>query len=474
MPSVNNFTASSPSCKFKILFCSCCETQIPENSVVNCDGCQKSFHNFCIESMNSQQSMDSICLCIDCSNDDKICSNKDRLDIKSVTKSKAKTVNSRLRPRTVSVDYYGSQSNSNSKAKEKVITSAKPTLTKSHYNELLHMIEKLQNRLEMVENNKCKCNNAHVKQFEKLAEHEIGTENLAENVTSASVDFAAYTESMASLQKLSNANNKEIIAINDKMRDLTELYHSNDDSISSDISVLNDRLNLLDVNLKGALKSLDYCETLFETNTTYCVEIDKQMIEINNRLAGCEPILETKTELTVANTEIIESINSLNDVVGRIKNTIITRFDLHPEYNAFFTEKLNKNLQKMNRLAAQINSKNCHFLPDDNANRLDANERHNLFDRINIRPMYQRNNKTNRLQFYIFGAKRNESDIRNNIAAMLQRFGVADADTIEWFINKETYNVTSHQLNNIKYIVSIRDPVNINDLKSFAETFFGE
>lgn len=320
---VPSYINNSPSCKFKLIFCSLCKDGIQPNLELKCDNCNKFFHNKCLTTGDKNELNDLILLCHDCENDKTICSKKDQLDIKSKGKMKtpvetlARPITRKLRPRAISVDYFGTH-------KQRKVANSKPLLIEKQYEELLQKMDNMQTQIDKLENRKCDCyisieknqlmdkrehNNPEVTaaraQTISTGDH-ITNNNIIDalNVntknesTRSSISEEFCSESFTDTQIHNNNNknnainekmnhkieikaiNKKIVKIDGKLLDLAIFEKSNNEGLVSIAANVNENEN----KINNVTKSLDTCNALLETNMTALIEIQKTILEHSARM----------------------------------------------------------------------------------------------------------------------------------------------------------------------------------------------
>lgn len=127
MPTVSS-SNTSPSCKFKILFCKRCDQSLNDSTEVKCDGCKGIYHDNCIITNQNQVDNELIRLCQACSDENRMYTptrkQKQKANEKSIVDVKS-MCSKNLRSRAVSIDSAsvlkvkskrGQQSNAQSKA----------------------------------------------------------------------------------------------------------------------------------------------------------------------------------------------------------------------------------------------------------------------------------------------------------------------------------------------------------------------
>lgn len=84
--------AESPSCIYQVNFCKICNSATDKSNEIKCDNCRNYFHTNCIEMKNGtttrKMTNELIVLCQKCKNENKICTQKDMIEIKSTNKNK--------------------------------------------------------------------------------------------------------------------------------------------------------------------------------------------------------------------------------------------------------------------------------------------------------------------------------------------------------------------------------------------------
>lgn len=340
---------------------------------------------------------------------------------------------------------------------------------KPNYGEILLKFETLEARLEKIENLTCKCPHNYI-EAKQNAEIITNIENKQPKMPFEKVTFDQVTQTINQLQVLNT------------------LYDNNNDEIDQ----LKGRMNKLEADIKKSYQSIKSCEAIFDVNSTYCSELDKQLIDLKENLDERDALLElnnghlnTMNQLNMrpnekaADIELIKIINNLSEAVNRHNNTLITHFELNKAYNVDIIEKINKNKIKMNKiLKTTINDHEEANLNEEESRNEDldstAKKYYHTFKKISLRSLNYSSQFSKQFQISAYGTKMVDNELRKAISIMLESYKKdnINTDNLKWFVNKMTYENDNQHLKHIKYIVSLQEKINIKELNLFSDDFF--
>lgn len=481
MPAIDK-TILSPSCKFKLLFCSKCNEEIQQDSELKCDNCTKYFHNHCLNSTTGGD--DLILLCIDCVNNKIICTKKDQLDIKStkaiktLSESQSQPEPRKLRQRAISVDYSGTN-------KRKGFSS-KATLTDKRYCELELKLNTMQKQIEFLENRECKCFvlqqnkqiNSSIVNINTVCTESIDSADLNDDVTK-DMDLTGIITKIDEEQKtIINRLNK----IDKSLLDLAVFERSNHDGLMSTISNNNE----IDAKLRNLCEVLKVSDALQETNMTAMIESQKIITEHETRIGKCETKMFATEEhhlLLNNNGNIDEKVKKvkedfeklfsiMNDFAFTLKrhnNTIKTHFFLNEAYNEEITTKIQS---KLNNIALVNKSNNT-----NNKVKIGINN-HGVLSNLGtmvLKSMQRNNQQSDKIKIQLRNLKTNKSieEIQIELGLTLERCS-EKIKNIKWHTNKINFDPDNHNITAAILIAILPENINVTDLSKRVCNFFGK
>lgn len=487
---------NSPSCKFKLCFCSKCNDEIQQDLELKCDYCAKYFHNHCMTDSTDKELDDLILLCDECAKNGSICSKKDQLDIKSSKKTSPEPLYQpeprKLRQRAISVDYFGinKRKGANSKA----------TTTNIQYEDLLQKINTMQNQINRLENRKCNCFVSFQNKQTNPIRESIDTASTKTPTPSDLIDdLTDAIDSTCVITNLIEENKKFDIRLNKidrALMDLAVFEKSNHDGLMSTISSnKNDAQKLLKLS-----ESVDTCSALHETNLSALIETQKIISEHSDRIEKCEAKSFMNGEHFVSsfNTDYAIEKQNLDDKLKEVKedfdklfnimtdfaialkrhnNTIKTHFVLNDAYNEDITMKFESKLKDIAIINKNHTQKNLNTNNNNNSNRFKINNHsdHSSRGTLMLKSMQHNKQQSDKIKVSLRNINTHKTigEIQTELGTTFEQCS-EKIKNIKWFTNKINYDPENHHITAAIMIAILPENINITELTKHVGNFFGK
>lgn len=479
-----------------MIFCEECNDQIGNASSVKCDNCEKMFHENCSVQRKKDLS-DIIWLCNRCSNDSNICSQKDKIEIKSLTSPEN---TKRLRSLTSTVD---------TKEERKKFTVTKSELEKMNitrqirYEKTLEKIKYLENKINQIESRVCPCSNLHEERIAAIEKkiRELQTTNSNKCTRDDAIvtgDDETKTDDDEIEPSAEEIVNKRLTNNEKAIVDVAVFERSNYDwlaSIDSNISKIEKRLQQINEVTVGF-------NALQETHTTAIFDMQKRIIEHNTQIEDCEALmqlndghknvmnnLDGKNYMESA-TGVNGDFKHLSTVIGdfaialrKHNNTIKTHFKLNDAYNE---ETITKIESKLNLIKQQQNKETNKSTRKPIRSNRGTNKQQKMKEMMNkflspfgtftFKPIPRHTETSDKVKIYLHNivAGMSIEEIQNRLTEAIERYSDALMNgDIKWHINKITFN-TEKNLTRAILIAMLLEPVNVPELSTHVKKIFGE
>lgn len=487
----------SPPIKFKVIFCEECSEQISNESSVKCDYCEKMFHENCSVQRKKELS-DIIWLCNKCSNDNNICSQKDKIEIKSSTSPEN---TKRLRSIISTVD---------TKKEKKKINVTKSELEKLNitrqirYEKTLEKIKYIENKINQIESRVCPCSNSQEKRIAAMEKilGELLTTNSNKIIRDDAIETGENDETKTGDDEIElsakETVNKRLTKNEKAIADVAVFERSNYDwlaSIELNISKIEKRLQKIN-------KVTDGFKALQETHTTAIFEMQKQIIEHSAQIEDCEAlmqlndghknvmnILDGKNSIESASV-VNEDFKHLSTVIDdfavalrKHNNTIKTHFKLNEAYNEETITKIESkvNLIKQLQNKETNKSKKKPIRLNRGTNKQQqikevTNKVLGPFGTITFKPIPRYTETSDKVKIYLHDivAGKSIEEIQITLTEAIEQYSdVLMNGDIKWHINKITFN-PEQNLTRAILIAMLPEPVNVPELSTHVSNFFGE
>lgn len=498
MPSIINNTGS-PSCKFKLVFCSECKEEIGEDREVNCDNCGKFFHMFCINKTSDSDPDGLIMICETCSNAASICSLKDRLEIKSIkaikstTKSLSQPEPRKLRERAISVDYFGTN-----KTKRGINTRA--TATEKSIEELLLKVNKMQTQIEILESHKCNCkvtkqitgdsdlntnkNDELIVQMKKRIdtfERAFGdtAEFAGDEKTSIDKRFFKIERALNDLSVFEKSNYDGLLSINACSKEIEAKFHKLNDKINGCSMVHETNLSaIIEIQSKVAKNSAQIDEYFNQSNLNSVDVADIRGafvgdFEISNTLQSLDKAVQRASEDFA---KLFDIITDFSIALKQHNNTVKTHFDLNDAYNHEIMRKIESKIEKCT-IAIKTRPFGDNKIKDNIKGKrqisTDDSRKESSVGTMTIKSLYTKP-ISNKLKILLRDIKTDKTiaEIQNELTNTFSSC-LLETYNIKWHTNKLSFDPVSHHITAAQIIAILPEPINVGEFSKKVSNFFG-
>lgn len=506
MPTITSPTVS-PSCEFKLFFCKFCDQSIEMSAKIKCDECKNYFHKQCFASNNKQNTSDLIQLCLSCSNENRVCTPKGKIEMKMISNQSTATTSQgirNLRSRAVSID--SRTINIKSKALKKdeqqthTQTKSKCGIEEKHEKKM----KSLESRIEKLENKSCDCLNVmneKIKNIEKsIRENRLMVEQANQSLSDMQTDYKFIENGYFGLEKRMYM----LTAIANRC----EAYHDTnvtfDTEIQKQIIDINDNVDKL---LSASNKNIQ------NTNMWSGSDLLDEIHAINERINNLQKKKETEKKEEKDERALRDTLTSIGNAVTCHNKTIITHFGLNGAYGNDVINNIGKNLVRINKVNIGGTNK-CTERTSNSQQRVGNNGDGNK--RVTVNATTETNTNTNsqngkiqtalgeserrtqshsnqketvftqtmmyngrideqRFKIRISNATQfnNEEDIRNSIGdALISFLPHLKRNSFKLVNNKLTYEANTFKIKGCSMVVVLPHSINVTKFNDFIQHFF--
>lgn len=238
-------------------------------------------------------------------------------------------------------------------------------------------------------------------------------------------------------------------------------------------------------------QKIDSCEAMLETCSTFEIELQNQILEINNRLAKCEAI-KINSDNTLATNEIEstfgKAIYDFGNAIKKHNNTIKTHLNLRESYNS----AVMKNIENEMFEIARLNKVSGHRVSVDGRERSDdsvkqgstiINKEKNRriiaceIGKISIRPLESKKSICNQIRVHIYDSKCSSlNEARTFLSNLFTSFNNSiDANNVKWWTTKMTFDQQKqNEFKRINFIACLPEQIDTVNLTTHMERVFAE